>query len=174
VHNNSLRLMQDFVINHLNPRQQLRILDVGSQDINGNYRSLFINSLGWWEYVGIDVVDGDNVNLIITDKYKWPIADQSFDVVISGQCLEHVEAPWLWVKEIERVCKVGGMVCIIAPSCWIHHRYPLDCWRIYPDGMSYLLGKWCNFEILECHLSHATPSFVEGAPCDCIGIGRKR
>lgn len=37
--------------------------------------------------------------------------------------------------EISRVLKPGGLACIIVPSGGPEHRYPLDCWRFYPDGM---------------------------------------
>ncbi len=165
--------MQRFAVEHLSRGQNLRILDVGSQSVNGGYRDIFINPYGWWEYVGLDIEKGENVDIVTEDLYKWPIPDQSYDVVISGQCLEHTEAPWLWIKEIERVCKVGGIVCIIAPACWIIHRYPVDCWRILPDGMRYLLEKWCNFKILECDVMFASTTETDGAPLDCIGIARR-
>lgn len=152
MHNTSLRLMQRFVADYLNPRQNLKILDVGSQSVNGDYRSIFINPLGWWEYVGLDVSIGQNVDIVANDQYKWPLNNASFDVIISGQCLEHVEAPWLWIKEVERVCKPGGVICIIAPAKCTIHRYPVDCWRILPDGITYLLEQWCSFKVLECEV----------------------
>jgi len=58
---------------------------------------------------------------------------------------------------------VGGIVCIIAPWQWRYHRYPIDCWRILPDGMEFLLKDVCNFDILEIFLKES----------DCVGIARK-
>ncbi|MFA7044577.1 MAG: hypothetical protein WC186_09550, partial [Bacteroidales bacterium] len=45
--------------------------------------------------------------------------------------------------------KKGGLVCIITPFSVPEHRYPIDCWRILPDGYRYLLEKESDFTILE-------------------------
>ena len=42
--------------------------------------------------------------------------------------------------------KPEGITCIIAPSSGPEHRYPIDCWRFYPDGMRSL----CKFSGLTC------------------------
>ncbi|MEM1725222.1 MAG: methyltransferase domain-containing protein, partial [Thermoplasmata archaeon] len=41
---------------------------------------------------------------VVKDPYNWiEIEDSSVDVVISGQAFEHIEYPWLTIKEIYRV-----------------------------------------------------------------------
>jgi hypothetical protein len=45
---------------------------------------------------------------------------------------------WLWIKEASRVCKIGGKVITINPVSWPYHEAPVDCWRIYPEGMKAL------------------------------------
>lgn len=40
--------------------------------------------------------------------------------------------------EISRVLKDDGICCIIAPSSGNEHKYPVDCWRFYPDGFKSL------------------------------------
>jgi SAM-dependent methyltransferase len=122
-----------------------KLLDVGSYDVNGSYREL---SPSTYTYTGLDISAGDNVDIVAPDLYKWPIPDNSYDLVISGQCMEHVEAPWLWIQEIYRVSK--SIAIIIAPWSCGEHRFPVDCWRILPDGMRYLLGKVGGFNVLEC------------------------
>ena len=57
-----------------------------------------------------------------------------------------MEFPWLVFNEIYRVLKPEGITCIIVPSAGPEHRYPIDCWRIYPDGMRSL----CKFSGLTC------------------------
>jgi SAM-dependent methyltransferase len=135
--------------------------------ISGSYRKIFEDN-PLWSYKGLDMVLGKNVD-IIAPTIPWPISDNSYDLVISGQTLEHTKAPWLWIKEIERVCKPGGLIIIIAPWQWDQHRYPVDCWRILPDGMTYLLGDWCNCEILTIGMS--TIDIIHG---DCYGVAKKR
>lgn len=111
-------------------------LDVGSLDVNGSYRKL-VESYGI-TYTGIDVVDGANVDILSSSEYSYPLEDSRFDLVISGSTMEHVRNLWLWVPELVRVLKPGGLLAIITHTQWqIGHHYP-DCWRILPDGMKYL------------------------------------
>jgi len=102
------------------------------------------------------------VDIVLDGPYDWGIRD-GFDVVVSGQTLEHVEDVPRWIRCFDGVLKPNGLVCVIAPWRWRIHRYPLDCWRILPDGMRFLLGKVCGFTVLECYV----------ADDDCVGIARK-
>jgi SAM-dependent methyltransferase len=136
--------MKYFADTFLVAEEEYNILDVGSQDVNGTYKPLFKR----WNYKGLDIASGKNVDILAKSNYDFGIYDL-FDVVVSGNCMEHVEAPWLWIKEVERVTKRGGLVCIIVPFSIGEHRYPVDCWRILPDGFRYLMEEVCKFEILE-------------------------
>ena len=142
----------------------MRVLDVGSMDVRGigSYKNMFTfdGIQKNWTYTGLDIEAGLNVDTVSPDPYNWPVADESYDVVISGQCMEHVEAPWLWVKEVERVCKRGGFAFIIAPFYHPVHRFPVDCYRYVPDGFSYLFGKHCNFDVLETDVSNGMDTYV--------------
>lgn len=135
MHQSSYDEMQDFRTRHLAGRElePLVILDVGSMDVNGTYHPLF--SAPAWKYIGLDMEAGPNVDVVLRNPYAWTeITDNAVDVLISGQALEHVEFFWLTMEEIARVLKPGGLCCIIAPSAGVEHRYPVDCWRFYPDG----------------------------------------
>lgn len=160
MHVNSYQLMLKMFDYHVirNPERypfgrKLDILDVGSMDVRGcgSYRDMFtfVNLQKNWTYKGLDIAPGRNVDIVANDPYKWPVEDASFDIVISGQCLEHVEAIWVWAKEIERVLKEDGLFFIVVPFEHPLHRFPVDCWRFLPDGLTFLFGKYCNFEILE-------------------------
>lgn len=144
MHQNSTIIMKTFSEN-VNKNLKLSILDVGSYNVNGTYKPFFENEN--WTYSGLDIVEGPNVDIIV-DKYgEWKnIPDNSYDIVISGQCLEHTETPWLISKAIVRVLKPDGVIFIIVPYKQGIHRYPIDCWRILPDGMQYL---FCKCESLE-------------------------
>jgi SAM-dependent methyltransferase len=117
-----------------------RVLDVGSWS-PGRISARIIFPNGPFDYVGLDIVDGNNVDLVVADPYKWDeIPDESFDTVVCLAVYEHNPYFWLTTAEIARVLKVGGYVCIIAPSAGGVHRYPLDCWRLYPDATAALAG----------------------------------
>lgn len=140
MHIEAHEFMKWFVDNFVKlEKKPLTILDVGSLDINGNYRDLFTDVE--WLYVGLDIVSGNNVDVISPDLYHYSIPDNAYDLVISGQCIEHVEDIYAWADEIIRILKPGGLMCVMAPNTWTEHRCPLDCWRFYPDGFRWLFVK---------------------------------
>jgi SAM-dependent methyltransferase len=118
----------------------LRILDMGSrvaQPGHASHRPIFAEPR--WHYTGVDIEAGENVDLVLADPYAWnEIDDGSFDVVVCGQVFEHVQFFWVTIYEIVRVLRKGGLACIVAPSSGGEHRYPVDCWRFYPDGLAAL------------------------------------
>jgi hypothetical protein len=78
--------------------------------------------------------------------------------VIAGQVIEHVRRVWVWMRELARICKAGGHVIVINPVSWPYHEAPIDCWRIYPEGMKALcdeaelevvLSRWESLEATE-------------------------
>ncbi|MGE3347344.1 MAG: methyltransferase domain-containing protein [Ramlibacter sp.] len=126
-----------------------RILDLGSTEIGGCYRPIFDRPS--WHYTGVDLAPGPNVDIVLARPYHWrEVATNSIDVLISGQVLEHVEYFWITALEISRVLRPGGLACLIAPSSGPEHRYPVDSWRFYPDGMR-ALGKFARLECLEVY-----------------------
>lgn len=151
MHSESLKLMKDFVDKYLDPNRQLKILDVGSMNIGGGttYRGLFASNPNWI-YAGGDLIQGDNVDIVFKEPYNWGLSEQ-YDVIISGQTLEHVEDTHKWILEIKKYLKPSGLVCIIVPNCFNEHRYPVDCWRVFPDGMRFLLKEIGSFEILDVY-----------------------
>ncbi len=139
----------------------LCIYDLGSQDVNGSYRPLFSNAR--WKYVGIDMAEGDNVDVVLHTPYVWrEIAGKSADVVISGQAFEHIQYFWITMLEIARVLKPGGVCCIIAPSSGPEHRYPMDCWRFYPDGMR-SLAEFARLEAIDVTTQWEDEGYDDGS-----------
>ncbi|MCK9230786.1 MAG: methyltransferase domain-containing protein [Syntrophales bacterium] len=155
--------MEDFCRRYLSGKEDvsLRIYDLGSQDVNGSYRSLFHKPK--WMYIGIDMAQGDNVDVVLHTPYVWrEITDNSADVVISGQAFEHIEYFWITMLEIARVLKPAGICCILAPSSGPEHRYPLDCWRFYPDGMR-SLAKFAHLEVIEVSTQWSDEGYEDGS-----------
>jgi SAM-dependent methyltransferase len=150
MHQGAYRIMERFAGKYLSKDNRLKILDVGSFDVNGTYRPIFDNPE--WEYVGLDIVPGSNVDIISKTPYDFGIQKETYDVVVSGSTMEHVEAVWVWVKQLAFVLKQGGMLCVTAPTRIHIHRHPVDCWRIMPDGMRYLIGQCAGMDVLECEV----------------------
>ena len=149
MHESSLLHMTRFRDQFLHDKknQTLKIADLGSYDVNGSYRPLFSEPA--WFYQGLDVSAGPNVDIVLTDPYSWrALSSNSIDVVVSGQAFEHIEFFWLTALELSRVLKPGGLCCLIAPSGGPEHRYPVDCWRFYSDGMCAMM-RYAGLEVLD-------------------------
>ena len=144
MHPTSMNNMQYFCNKYLKGHE--KVLDVGSMDVNGSYKSMFNN------YTGLDIATGLNVDIVADDPYEWDIEDGTFDAVISGQTFEHVEFPEKTMKEIGRVLKPGGFVCIIAPSTGPKHDYPGD-YRRYSEEMICDLARMGGLKKLESRMS---------------------
>lgn len=137
--------MNRLAARYLNGTTAGTVVDIGSLDINGSYRAIF-ESRGW-RYVGCDAAPGKNVDVLLADPYALPFEDGSADLVVSGQALEHIEFFWLTMAEIARILRPGGLAFLIAPSRGPEHRFPVDCWRFYPDGFR-ALARWARLEVL--------------------------
>lgn len=116
----------------LSNAREVKVLDIGGKDVNGNYKPIFADDR--FNYKVSDMSDGKGVDIVQTDPYRIPLPDGSIDVVLSGQMLEHCEFFWDAFKEMVRVLKSDGFIFLIAPSAGPIHRHPVDCYRFYPDS----------------------------------------
>ncbi len=151
MHETSYNKMRGFVTTYLSPYKdaELNIADIGAQSVLGHktYREHFQNPR--WRYQGLDIEPGNNVDILVDNPYVWnSLEDACFDVAVSGQALEHIEFPWQTFSEIYRVLKPGGLFCLIVPSSGKEHRFPVDCWRFYPDSMR-ALARTSGFSAIE-------------------------
>jgi SAM-dependent methyltransferase len=119
------------------PGRELTVIDIGAQDVNGSLREVCRPPL---RYVGVDFVRGRGVDVVLDDPYRLPFADASADAVLSTSCFEHSEMFWLLFLEILRILKPAGLFYLNAPSNGDFHRYPVDCWRFYPDSGNALVA----------------------------------
>ena len=160
MHIGSYEKMQKFVDDYLSSKKVLSILEIGSYDVNGTFKPIFTKKD--WTYTGADLISGPNVDIVLKDEYNWnEILDNSYDVVISGSVLEHIEFPWLTICEIKRVLKINGLTCNIAPSNGFEHRYPKDCYRYYPDGFT-ALAKWAKLTPIQVYTDWNTHTSLDG------------
>lgn len=117
-------------------------------------------------YFGLDLKAGTNVDYVAEDPLVWPVEDNFFDLVMSAQCLEHVDNIPAVIAECYRCLVPGGLMIHIVPSSGPYHAFPIHCWNIQKDGMQWLLDKG-GFEILEVDQQICEPWN------DCWGVGRK-
>ncbi len=163
MHQSSLDKMRDFRETYLTNRENenLTIIDIGSFDVNGTYKDIFNSPK--WKYLGADMSPGKNVDIVLENPYNWKsIKNNSVDVLISGQAFEHIEYFWITILEVARILKPGGLCCIIAPSSGYEHKYPLDCWRFYPDGFS-ALARFAFLEVLDVFTQWENKGYEDGS-----------
>lgn len=135
MHYTALQNCQHFFDNYGESIKKLspmaHVVEIGSQDVNGSLRSLCPEQ---FKYTGVDFVAGKGVDLILDDPYSLPFDDESIDVILSSSCFEHSEMFWLLYLEIMRTLKPTGIFYLNTPSNGEFHRWPVDCWRFYPDS----------------------------------------
>jgi SAM-dependent methyltransferase len=71
------------------------------------------------------------------DASRLPLADDSVDMLISLEMLEHVPDPPAVVREFGRVLKPGGTVLLSVPSAVPRHDHH-DYWRFTAQGLQAL------------------------------------
>lgn len=132
-----------------------RVLDIGAYDVNGSLRAVTPPT---WEYVGVDFSPGPGVDVVLDDPYQLPFQNGAFDAVVSSSCFEHSEMFWILFLEALRVLKPEGLLYLNVPTNGSFHRYPVDCWRFFPDSGK-ALEKWAHRnnlfpKLLESFVSH--------------------
>lgn len=134
MHRNSELMFERYARDRI--RDGDRVLEIGPDQLPSTYQQAVMCQPAAWETMDFAVRDGLTHTLV--DPYSFPLADDSFDVVLSCQVIEHVPKIWRWMPELVRVVRPGGLVITVAPVSWPYHEAPVDCWRMYPDGLSAL------------------------------------
>jgi len=142
---------------------EAKIVDIGAQNVNGSLKDVCPSH---FNYCGVDSEAGNGVDVVLTDPNKLPFDDESVDIVVSNSCFEHSEFFWLIYLEIIRILKPNGLFYLNVPSNGYIHRYPVDCWRFYPDSGRALVS-WAQKNgfkpaLLESFVGKHSGSVVEG------------
>jgi SAM-dependent methyltransferase len=76
---------------------------------------------------------------------RWPVEDESVDLILCSEVLEHVSDPGIFLSEMYRCLRPGARVLLTVPFAARWHFIPFDYWRYTPAGLKQLLTK-ANFE----------------------------
>jgi len=164
MHISALQFGKQFFETYCSALQNAVVHDIGAQDVNGSLHDVCPSHLG---YVGVDFVEGRGVDIVLDDPYQLPFADNSLDVIVCSSCFEHSQFFWLAFLEMLRVLKPEGLLYLNVPSNGSFHRYPVDCWRFYPDSGK-ALEAWASREgynaaLLESFVGDRSPEdFASG------------
>jgi SAM-dependent methyltransferase len=169
VHASAMAQMSRCVDTYLSRGRRYRVVDFGSRISDGQRNSHRDVFAGYdVDYVGVDIDEGRNVDVVMKRPYKIPLRANSVDVVISGQVFEHVPFFWASFMELARVLRPGGLIFLTVPSRG-HTHDVYDCWRIYPDGLR-AIAAVSRLELLEG--STDFPPTTDGRRFDYAGIDR--
>ena len=167
-----------------------RILDVGCA--TGGFIN-FLEEKGYKNLYGIEPIQtyvnkANNKNIKVGNVYLIPFEDNSFDIIILDQVLEHLSNLKLAMKVIRRVLDKGGLCYIGVPDA---ERYHDIYWYIMREHIQHfnvvglkLLAYNNGFELLktdktECDmigtlkLPNLSALFKVSGKVYCWGIGRE-
>lgn len=71
--------------------------------------------------------------LLQGDATRLPFADDTFDALICSEVLEHIPDYQAVLREIRRVLKPDGRLCVTVPHAWPERL----CWRLAPAPNGY-------------------------------------
>ncbi len=135
-----------------NLAQDSLVLILGAGDKIDYYKKLFNKS----RVVCSDVHLQFKPDLIL-DGHEIPFKDDTFDLVLAAQVIEHTLKPWIFASEIARVSKLNGFLQIEAPQNFPYHGEPYDFFRFTFSGLRSLFP---NCELVETNITEGNASIV--------------
>ena len=133
MHGNTQLLFKKYALPYFKPG--LRVLEIGPNKMPSTFQDILGENSLTWDTIDLAFRNDIPLTYKTADEYSFPIPDNSYDIVLSGNVIEHVRKIWRWMPELARITKPGGHVITIAPVSYEYHEDPVDCWRIYPEGM---------------------------------------
>ncbi len=115
---------------YLRDHPDLTILNIGSLSIDLRTLHPHIWNLDIVHYPSVDVV---------ADAHRLPFKDDSLDMILFKNVLEHIRDPARAMSEIHRVLKPGGVLYIKLPFLQPFHAVPDDYQRYTVSGMAELM-----------------------------------
>lgn len=111
MHQQQVDFIESVLDKYPNYKSNVNIIDVGSCDINGNNRKFFVEP---YQYTGLDVAIGKNVDIVAyVHEYE---TEEKYDVVISGEMLEHDKYYKQSIPKMVDLTKSGGIMIMTCAS----------------------------------------------------------
>lgn len=110
-----------------------KVLDIGCG--NSPYVKYFLNR------VGFDIKAGNGVD-IVGDAHNLPFNDESFDMILCSEVLEHLVDFKKAISEMHRVLRPDGKLVLTTRFIFPLHDTPNDYWRFTKYGLRELLKEW--------------------------------
>lgn len=166
---NNMKTVKAKYLSYLNCKST--ILDVGGRGLGSDrsYRSLFEGNFK--DYHVADINEGLGVTHVMPGQYTLPFEDNMFDLIVSGQMLEHCDNPFKSVAEMKRVLKPNAYIVLIAPSAGPRHD-DQDCWRFMDDSWRAIAND-VGLKLVEQWITKNAPDQRSRKWQDNVFVGRK-
>ena len=125
-----------------------RVVEAGAHDYNGSVRGVY-EAMGPASYTGTDMEPGPGVDLVCpAEKLPGTLGEDSADVVVSTEMLEHAQDWQGAVAGMVRVLAPGGLLLLTARGPGFpYHPHPEDHWRFTVDHVDGI-AEACGLEVL--------------------------
>jgi len=134
-------------IKALSPYIKGETLDVGCGQ--RPYEKIFSDATS---YTGLEIDRPENRRFKKADVFYnagvLPFGNDRFDSIVTFEVFEHVLNPDEFLREVNRVLKIGGVLLMSTAFIWDEHEQPHDYGRYTSFGLKYLLNKY-DFEIID-------------------------
>ena len=133
-----------------------KILDIGCYD--GAMLEVLKRGVGKIDYTGVDtdvlaldiaLKRGAKISKVNFETADLPFDDDSFDVIIMAEILEHLRNPLKLMEKAKRLLKQNGVILVSLPNeCTLYHRFKMLFGRGL-DGMGFEPGYHLHFPTLK-------------------------
>lgn len=132
-----------------------KILEVGSRYVNGGVRHLIEKICSPKEYIGVDMQEGKGVDFVVPAEESLDyFGEESFDVVITTEMLEHVQDWRLVIGNLKKIVRPEGLIFITTRSYGFpYHEFPYDQWRYSETDIKQIFS---DFRIVEVKQQRST------------------
>ncbi len=169
----NMKTIRKNYLEYLNGIQNPKVLDVGGlhNQPGKSYHRLFedIPNIQW---TVTDIVKHQSVNVVMPGPYVLPFKDETFDLIVSGQMLEHCSNPFKSIAEMKRVLKTGCRIALVAPSSGPYHDMQ-DGWRFMDDAFRFIVEDIGGIKIIADWIDKNAPDERSRKWQDHLFVGEK-